>query len=294
MTIRRSQIDSSGGKSWLLISQLEHARIAGEIAEVWHADAFASPASREELIAVGYHHDDGWADWEAAPGVDSETGRPRTFTEMPLAESLMIWRVSIERCEQIGPLAAATVASHFSFLLRHADLWDQRPASLGGEAVAPDVVEAAEWLDEFDARREAWLAAWKRQDPTCHTDAAAEDALTLLQLWDRMSLWLCCSDASEPYEMETPNEPVTMVPHGSQPATGGGAGSDPASVNVTPVGLVSVKPWPLTVDSLSLSATGREVPVARYSTAAELDDALRQASAEPVELRWDLRPPELE
>lgn len=266
VTIRRSQCDDQGRDLWVIISQIEHARIAGELAEVWHEDVFASPAAREELVAAAFHHDDGWAEWELQPGVDDD-GRPRTFTEMPLGQALQIWRASITTCEAFGPLAAMTTAAHFSYLLRHAELWQARPTELGHHIPAPDAEthQAAAWLEEYDERRQEWMVQWRRQRPECHTAAAAAAGLMLLQLWDRMSLWLCCSEPTEPFEIEAPHEPVTMIP-------------------ISP-GHVQVRPWPLKIDVYRPQVEAARVPVARYTLA----EALAAVDRSPVTLTWELR-----
>lgn len=272
MTVRRPHTTDDGRESWALISQIEHARISGELAEAWHADVFASAAAREELIGAAFHHDDGWVEWEKRPGVDPELGQPRSFTEMPLADSLPIWRKSIEACEPFGPLAARTVAGHFTYLLRNSDMWEQRPSVLGGASAAPIIDEEGErqataWLDEFDARRQEWLLAWQRQQPERHTAEAATDASLLLAMWDRISLWLCCSEATEPHEIETTtSEPQLLIPVGERQ--------------------VELYPWPLKLDVYRPQVLATIVPVARYPSA----DAMAAAARREVDLSWELWP----
>ena len=89
--IRRDYQDTDGTACWLLVTQPEHARLAGELAEHWGAGTVAPLVSPAELLPAVYHHDDGWSDWEQHPTLDPEHGRPRSFTEMPLERSLEIW-----------------------------------------------------------------------------------------------------------------------------------------------------------------------------------------------------------
>ena len=95
--IRRNVTTENGQPGWLLISQVEHARISGEFAESWIDSPTANVTflpliNPEELLPAIYHHDDGWQDWEKSPEVDPQTGRPLAFTEMPLEVALEIWR----------------------------------------------------------------------------------------------------------------------------------------------------------------------------------------------------------
>ena len=111
--IRRDEPADGAPSHWALISQVEHARLAGRLAEPWVDGPFAPLWPRDELLWAIEHHDDGWRQWEACPGVDSRTGRPRNFTEMPAAEALAIWRHSVDAAAAAFPLAGYVVAGHF-------------------------------------------------------------------------------------------------------------------------------------------------------------------------------------
>ena len=66
-----------------------------------------------EVVEAITHHDDGWAEWEAAPQLNPAIGGPFSFLEMPLAEALEIWDSSIAAAGKFGPLAGCIVAGHF-------------------------------------------------------------------------------------------------------------------------------------------------------------------------------------
>src|SRR5262249_14641356 len=101
---------------WILISQIEHARLAVRLAEHWSGRGFAPLMPRRELLWAVEHHDDGWRAWETAPGVDPTSGRPRSFVEMEPSDSVAIWTRSIDEAADAGPLEAYLVAGHFSSL----------------------------------------------------------------------------------------------------------------------------------------------------------------------------------
>jgi hypothetical protein len=223
--IRREAKDSQG-PCWVLITQIEHAHLAGELAEHWRSagDLLSHPQVRAAL----WHHDDGWREWDADPKFDLDRGVPIQFMEMPPAESLAIWRRSIERAEPRGPLVAWLVASHFSALLR-------------GSSDAESSTARA-WLDEFDARRAAWLNQWTEgADVAVNPAEFAARALAWLQFFDALSLWFCCADRSEPMRMHTP---------------------EGREVDLTPLDAetVALRPWPLTLDGLDLTAMAQWVP----------------------------------
>lgn len=84
------------GRDWLLIPQIEHAHVAGDVAAVWGNDEVAAFPDSRELLSAVRHHDDGWREWDTAPRLHAETGIPRSFLEMPMPVATEIWSRSIE------------------------------------------------------------------------------------------------------------------------------------------------------------------------------------------------------
>lgn len=117
--IRREAADG-----WLLISQVDHARLAGDFAAAWGNNRVPGLPLAEWLVPAVRDHDEGWRTWEAAPTV-TEAGRPRQFTEMPAAEATAIWTRSIELCASGPPSPAEAL---------------RRLRSDGGEVTPDDAV----------------------------------------------------------------------------------------------------------------------------------------------------------
>src|SRR5688572_1759821 len=113
--IRREITSPNGEKLWLLISQVEHARVSGEITANWREEL------TDDVVDAIAHHDDGWTSWEADPKLNPEIGAPFSFLEMPVAAALVIWDHSIAAAEKFGPLAAYIVAGHFYNLLSNSE-----------------------------------------------------------------------------------------------------------------------------------------------------------------------------
>jgi len=247
--IRREVNLEGSGPQWMLISQIEHARLSGDLARHWGTGGIELLEPNEEVLRAIYHHDDGWAQWETHPRVDPHNGRPFAFTEMPLDDSLAIWRRSIELSAEIGPLAAWIVAGHFSALLRDS-------SSAGdGRAIA--------WLGEFEKRRAEWLAEWTGNQGAAQAQAIADRALAHLRLFDALSLWFCCAERSEPHLLRCPGGVCRFVP---------------ASQAVT------IAPWPLRVPELQVEVVGDLVEAQPY-TDRTLDLTLRRRH----KLCWRLR-----
>ena len=264
----RREIHLPGKEShWLLISQGEHARLSALLAELRLAQLGPSvpPGERatlhEQLHAAILHHDDGWATWDAAPRLDPAHHRPPSFREMQLEEVLPIWTASIEAAAGEGPFAGLTVASHFLALLESSD--KESEASLGGQ-----------WQQEISARRAAWLADWQGVSPRLHTAELADEALAWLQLFDVASLWLCSACPGQ-------DEQVLQPPENYQFASEGSHGT--LFRYLDQPGRATFEPWRLDVTQLPLEAAGHIVPIRKYRTTAELNEA-----RQPHTVRWVL------
>jgi uncharacterized protein DUF3891 len=248
--------------AWILISQIEHAHLAARLAEHWGAGDFAPLWPHGELLWAIEHHDDGWRQWDLAPGVDPSNGRPRSFTEMVPADSAAIWSASIAAAREAGPLAAYVVAGHFCVLARRVSGW--LSADIRREIVEP-------FLAQNESLMASCLSAWQALDPVRNTPAAAKLALAQLQFFDSLSLWFCCSEVGEADSVQAPAGPMlTLTPRGPQS--------------------VELAPWPLLVPQLDVEAEGRQVTAKRYDNREEL----AASPAQPVRLRWQLHPSQAE
>jgi hypothetical protein len=79
---------------WLLISQVDHAHLAADLARVWGSEDVTPLPLTEWLLPAIRDHDAGWRAWEAEPTITA-AGLPRQFTEMKAETSTQIWTSSI-------------------------------------------------------------------------------------------------------------------------------------------------------------------------------------------------------
>ncbi|MCG8587541.1 MAG: DUF3891 family protein [Pirellulales bacterium] len=252
MTIIRD-MPIGGADGWVLLSQVEHARISGEIAAAWSTPALVP---RDAIVAAVFHHDDGWADWEEQPRVDPATGKPHPFTDMPDDAKLEIWRKSIDAARALGPLEGTIVARHFIGLEQGTNRWQKTEGTTDDEAQA--------FVDRYAALADEWLSEWMDQSPS-HTQLVAQTAREWLQLFDVLSLWLCMAERTEAKHAELPG--------------GGEVVLTPLSAN-----RIAIDPWPFAQPSLTLQITGRRVPARRYRDTADLNEEISSM----VELSWVL------
>ncbi len=90
--IRRDDIPPDDPPRWLLISQIEHARVSAELARYWGRAPLKAVEPSEIVLPTILRHDDGWQAWESRPAVNGD-GAPTSFTEMPPGDGNEIWRL---------------------------------------------------------------------------------------------------------------------------------------------------------------------------------------------------------
>jgi hypothetical protein len=264
--IRRDAQLADGSAAWVLISQIEHARISAQLAAHCSGQfsvGQAPDSMRPEVLAAIEHHDDGWAEWESSPRIDREK-RPVSFMELDTAEAIAIWTRSIKSAASHGPLAGWMVAGHFSRLTRkYSDATRTDP-------------QAAEWFESMQQRRQEWFAEWQSVDAAARTVAVAEEALQWLWTFDELSLWFCCTcpAASESNSV------------GTQPKSAGQGTPIEMLLHPGGNGAASASPWRFEVASIDIEATVGVVPAQRYDSAKALF-----AVARPTTLRWQFMAP---
>lgn len=258
--IRRDTV-YRGSPGWTLLSQVEHARLSGEMAAAWgEGTTFARLEPNEEVVAAIHHHDDGWRIWEQRPQVDPQAGHPFNFLEMPFAALPAIWQGSIAAAREIGPLAGYMVSGHFQWLTRRNDLWKESRA--GEENLAT----------HFDEEQQLLQQRWREDIRThypaeYHSDSFLETSVKWLRFFDWLSLWLCTQERSEAETFQVPEQPeVTFRPLARDE--------------------FAIEPWPFQMPELRLTISGPWVPEQHYTNREEL--AL--PGREEVTFTWLLRP----
>lgn len=239
--------------AWILISQVQHARISAEIATVWQLPE-SLESLRNEVLAAVEHHDDGWHHWEQAPTINDHAG-PRDFMEMTMPVATGIWTASIDVAARTAPWSGLWVSHHFCALaelaLEHRD-----------DGV--DRIAAQAFIKEQEAQQRQWRAEVNEPNVT----AIERAGLHALQFFDRVSLWLCTaertaeqtfSDASGQSTVWTPESATTIR------ISGGG----------------------FTADELSLSVAAMAIEQRRYADDSDLRGAITQGRR--AEVHWVLR-----
>ncbi len=130
--IRRDDNDG-----FTLITQYDHAVLAGRIMEHWGNEMFAGPSPLHEVLFAVREHDCGWKDWDGAPKINPENGYPSNFMEMESSDQTGIWRRSFESYREEHPYASALIALHFARFNRK--LLTRDPSDAHAKSLDPDI-----------------------------------------------------------------------------------------------------------------------------------------------------------
>jgi hypothetical protein len=92
-----------------LITQPDHARLAGDIMSHWQA--LAGHPRRPSIRLAVEQHDNGWREPDATPTIDPASGRVHDFINAPASVRQGVWPRGVDRLSH-DPWAAALVAQH--------------------------------------------------------------------------------------------------------------------------------------------------------------------------------------
>ena len=168
------------GDSWQVVLQTDHADLSAAFARAW-----ASPLP-DALVIATERHDDGWAVWEQAPRVDA--GTPVNFLDVDIRSHLAFYRAGIAAITEQDADAGLLVSMHGAGIYRQRYGFDPALGLARAEAAKDEV-------DAFVAEQEAKFGS--------EPGDRLED-YTLLQLFDRLSLYFSMRDAEngEPAPVE--------------------------------------------------------------------------------------------
>ena len=112
-------IRRSVGDDFLLISQTDHAVLAGELAGHFGNAKFARPMPLQPVLTAVTMHDQGWPLHDEEPTLN-QRGLPLDVFEVPRAIALLVWEASAARAAVVDPYAGLLVSLHSLALSIHA------------------------------------------------------------------------------------------------------------------------------------------------------------------------------
>jgi len=231
-----------------IVMQVDHSHVAGQLAELW-----PGLEPRDSVVMAADLHDIGWRSWEACPRLDRETGQPQNFLRVDIDLHLQFYAAGIAEVTARDPYAGMLVGKHLAGIYR------QRY----GTQAALKMTRAP----EAQAKVDEFVTGVETRFEQAQTQLGVPDEefwrnYVLLQVFDRLSLWLCKGDPAGTGRMEIllPDEGVLAV----EPAAAG----------------CSLRPYPLAREPVTVSVPVRVVPLTGWANDADCAAAILAARVE--------------
>lgn len=270
------------GEDFLLITQDDHARLSGRMAERVGNAQFATPLPRKQVIDGIALHDCGWPLHDEQPTLNKQ-GLPLHVLESPMPVATRVWAESARRASEVDPYTGLLVSLHVLALSAFAKRHDDTPHERFENAhdlfllnqFQQDQIELQDDLRRrlgmgTDVLRRLGLA-----QPGPGFRDEREQLLTfhynLLKMMDRLSLDACC------------NDPLFPKIEGVFPRPG----ADPVDVRVEHPGEghLAIDVWPFGEEELEFRISCRRVPGREYSDEAEFREMYARAPVESFTVR---------
>ena len=249
-----------------VISQPAHAWISGQLAAAWGNEVLGLAAAGPELRLAAEQHDIAWLAWERSPTLNSASGLPYAFNQLPTFDHLALWSNAIPLALAYGRLPAMIISMHGTYLYRRFHDF---------EADASDEAAAAHAFLQSEERAQTGLLRSLEATGDI-SQKEVQHQRKLLSLWDAMSLALCMGfTGSRTFDgVPTSDGELALIVEALDVA---GA-------------RYRVDPWPFAGQDLLLQCEGRRLAQTFYD-----EVAMRAAldAAEPVRLRFALEPARL-
>jgi hypothetical protein len=257
----------------VVIRQTDHAYLSGFFARELGNEAFQRPEPFDSFCLAAAEHDNGWQEWELAPGVDSRTFAAYSFMTIPTAEHIALYQQGIERVVKADLYAGLLVAGHC------AGLYDRAHATMPGYSAKYVKSHEQNLANDFVQRlrlQQLRLKVDLRSNPAMrpYTDEKIVKAnQQRLDALDRLSLYFCIGARNDIV--------IEGVPVDDE---GGEVDWELRSIGGEEY---SLAPYPFRRDPLELAILARRISKVRYTDDVELQKAL--VAAPYFNLKFTLR-----
>ena len=273
-------IITEGAKEYRLITQNDHADMAGQFAAYWGNNKFARLNPYQSMVLAAEAHDNGWWDWDIHPSVD-EQGIPITFTRTPRERRSYFYGKGIDNVVERDLYAGLIVSMH------GVGLPLQRYRTMPSMANRQDEY-SLKFIAEREPTHKVMMEKVGRMEQ--YAGANTQDYIwfnyRMMQVFDRLSLFFCAN-----FDIESVAENGAHSPEGK-------AYYGP-SIKPTPIRFgeedgelrfrvlsktkAQVDPFPFSHSPLKVGVRGRLIPRKVYKSQEEFRAVYGQTPRELFE-----------
>jgi len=258
----------------VVIRQTDHAFLSGFFAREWGNEMFTRPEPFASFCLAVAEHDNGWQEWELAPGVDPKTFTPYSFMTVPTEEHVALYQRGIERAVKADLYAGLLVAAHCT------GLYDRAKATMPGYSAKYVKTQEQHHASDFVQRLRLQVLRLKvdlRNDPATKPFTEEKQIKAnsqRLDALDRLSLFFCLGNADE-----TIIEGVPVDDDG---------GEVDWEIHKAGKNGFTLSPYPFRREPLEFAILARRIPKRRYTEDRELQQVVTATSF--FNIRFTLRP----
>ena len=178
--IVRNQSDGSV----VMITQNDHAKLAGMFAAHWGNRRFERPRPYASIVRAAQYHDGGWLRYETNPHLDPTTGKSPSYRQVPNdAAQLAAYQWAIDMLTDVDSYTGLMVSKH------RTGLWQSRYGVMTQPPPGPPRKlsdDINDFITRNEARQHVITAGLDRHEVTVNYN--------LLQVWDLLSLYICSNE----------------------------------------------------------------------------------------------------
>lgn len=168
----------------MMITQSDHAKLAGLFAAHWGNRMFERPRPHASMMRAAQYHDGGWLRYETNPYLDPATGKSPSYQQVPNdAPQLAAYQWAIDMLTDVDSYTGLMVSKH------RTGLWQQRYSAITQPPPGPPrklTSEVEDFIARNEARQHVITAGLDRHEVAVNYN--------LLQVWDLLSLYICSNE----------------------------------------------------------------------------------------------------
>lgn len=108
-------------KSYVMVTQDDHAQISKQIAEHCKDDFYSDSKYFEEVILAIQEHDRGWIDPDQSPRWNDKSKGPFSFIDYPTDLKISFYKKGLDEVEEMSKYACLLCSLHYSSFVLDAD-----------------------------------------------------------------------------------------------------------------------------------------------------------------------------